>query len=152
MPSPSLSGFFSLCCLLPGIFSFHCLSKPLHFLCFLPDQRRECHSLLGEKKSASSFRSQILFLYAAVNSSPLDDALQLPPCCILSRNRIDALFYWKEMRAWKSCRFYILLNRLVSLGHIFVFSMNECAGRSMCDGAEKLHYSWSWIDAACMFS
>lgn len=67
-----------------------------YFLYFLSDQRRECHS---KEKSTSFFHSQDLFLCAASNSSPHDDALWLPPRCILSQERIDELFYLKEMRA-----------------------------------------------------
>lgn len=89
-------------------------SPPLYFLYFLPDHRRECRSLLGKEKPTSFFHSQILFLHAVVNSSPHDDALRLPPRCILSQDRIDDLFYWKEMRAWESRRFSIPLNELFS--------------------------------------
>lgn len=39
------------------------------------------------------------FFCTAVNSSPLHDALWLPPRCILSQDRIDALFHCKEARA-----------------------------------------------------
>lgn len=62
----------------------------------------------GEKIRLFFSLSKSHFFYTAVNSSPLHDALWLPPCCILSWDRIDnTLFHWKEHRAWKSCRFFI---------------------------------------------
>lgn len=54
----------------------------------------------GVKTSHPCFAlSKSNFFCTAVNSSPLLDALWLPPRCILSQDRIDALFHCKEARA-----------------------------------------------------
>lgn len=133
-----------LCCLLLLFLGFLllnallCLAHHLSLsltLCVTPHLL--CFSSIFPNQPLFFPHSQILFLYAAVNSSPHHDALRLPCCCILSQDRIDDLFYWKEMRAWESCRFSVLLNELFSWGfkvrHVplrdtsLAFSMHECA-------------------------
>lgn len=89
-------------------------SSDFFFLSFLNDQRGECHFALAEGKEGKNITlffalSKSNFCCTAVNSSPLHDALWLPPRCILSQDRIDVLFDWEAARAWKSYRVFVFV-------------------------------------------
>lgn len=88
-------------------FAFRCLEEPPFLLFSSPSKEKTPFPFCFlHNKPSFYFYSRFLFLYAAaVNSSPPRDALLLPPCCILSPDRTDALCYWTETMARKSCRY-----------------------------------------------